>query len=161
MADSPAHLADRLSQEGQKTLDFFNQLPPGGWDQVIYPSDSAGSNPWQVRQVLAHFVSSEEANALVVEDIAIGGSGAPENFDVNRFNASQLTKLDSQSAEALLERFAFLRSKTVAFVRSLDELDLAREGRHPFFGTAPVEEIIKLIYRHNQIHQRDIRRALG
>ena len=39
--------------------------------------------------------------------------------------------------------------------------DLPKVGRHPFLGAAPLEDIIKLLYRHNQIHQRDVRRLLS
>jgi hypothetical protein len=34
---------------------------------------------------------------------------------------------------------------------------LLHQGRHPFLGRAPLSEIIKIIYRHNQIHLREIR----
>jgi len=45
-------------------------------------------------------------------------------------------------------------------VSQFDDPDLEKSGRHPWLGMAQVEEIIKLMYRHNQIHQREIREAL-
>jgi hypothetical protein len=39
--------------------------------------------------------------------------------------------------------------------------DLAKQGRHPFLGTASLSDMIKLMYMHNQIHIRDIRRMLA
>jgi len=50
-----------------------------------------------------------------------------------------------------------VREKMATWVESLDEADLAKEGRHPFLGETTVEEMIKLVYRHNQIHYRDMR----
>ena len=41
-----------------------------------------------------------------------------------------------------------------------DETDLDREGRHPFFGPSALEKLLKLVYRHNMLHLRDIRHAL-
>jgi hypothetical protein len=38
--------------------------------------------------------------------------------------------------------------------------DLANTGRHPFLGWVAVEDIIKMLYRHDQIHLRDLRRLL-
>jgi len=45
-------------------------------------------------------------------------------------------------------------------VQKMQESDLERKGRHPFLGITTLEEMLKLIYRHTMIHQRDIRRAL-
>jgi hypothetical protein len=45
----------------------------------------------------------------------------------------------------------------------LDEIaltDLQLRGYHPWFGDSQLEDMLKLIYRHNIIHLRDIRRAL-
>jgi hypothetical protein len=39
--------------------------------------------------------------------------------------------------------------------------DLVRQGRHPWFGETEIGEMLKLIHRHNQLHQRDIRKALA
>jgi hypothetical protein len=161
MTDASSRLAERLADEGRKTMEFFEHLTADQWDAVIYPADAPEGSGWFVRHILAHFVSSEAANALVVEDISKGGVGAPENFDVDRFNAKQLTLQENKSPKELLDKFAALRERTVALVNRFSEADLARQGRHPFFGLAPVEDIIKLIYRHNQIHQRDIRKVIG
>jgi hypothetical protein len=45
-------------------------------------------------------------------------------------------------------------------VAEMDNNDLEIQGRHPFLGVAPLSDIIKLIYRHNQIHIREIRKTL-
>ncbi len=37
-------------------------------------------------------------------------------------------------------------------VASISQADLTEEGRHPYLGVAPLTDMIKLIYRHNQIH---------
>ena len=85
---SPEHLAEKLTSDGQRSLDFFRSLSPAEWEQVVY-SDGI---QWRVRQVLAHFVSSKAANALVVETIVADGPGAPLDFEINKFNASVITK---------------------------------------------------------------------
>jgi hypothetical protein len=156
-AKSSERLAEKLTSEGKRSLDFFRSLLPSEWEQVVY-SDGI---QWKVRQVLAHFVSSEAANALVVENIVAGGPGAPLDFEINKFNTEKVDELARLTDEALLEKFELLRQATADLVRRLDASDLVKEGRHPFFGIASVEDIIKLIYRHNQIHLRDVRRRFG
>jgi hypothetical protein len=52
------------------------------------------------------------------------------------------------------------RQAMVALVEGMDDADLEREGRHPFFGVGKMEQFLKLVYRHNMIHERDVRKAL-
>jgi hypothetical protein len=61
----------------------------------------------------------------------------------------------------LIEQFRQERENCIALVHRLSQEDLQKSGRHPWLGVAPVEEIVKLLYRHNQIHLRDIRKALA
>jgi hypothetical protein len=157
MAEKTLHLAERLRADGEKTVLFFRALEAQDWETVVYGEEAA----WQVRQVLAHFVSAEAANRQVVADIQQGGGGAPVDFQIDSFNAAEVERLDQAAPGELLEAFAGLRERTAALVAAMDEADLAKTGRHPFFGVAPLDEIIKLIYRHTQIHLRDIRRSLA
>ena len=60
-----------------------------------------------------------------------------------------------------MQRYARVRRATVEKVRSIQDPDLERIGRHPYLGMATLTDIIKLIYRHNQIHQRDFRKMLA
>jgi len=150
-------LAEKLTGEGGRTMEFFRGLTPDQWEQVIY---SEGKE-WKVRQVLAHFVSSEAANRQVVENILGGGPGAPVVFDINKFNEEKVAELLDNSVEELLVQFVMLRQATIDLVRRMDDIDLGKQGRHPFFGIASVEDILKLIYRNNQIHLRDVRKMFG
>jgi len=151
----PKRFAERLDLEGQKTLAFFRSLTPHQLDQAVYTDGSC----WSGRQILAHFVSTEKAFADLIMDVLQGGPGAPEDFDIDIFNQRQVLSLDLDPP-TLLDRFEFLRGKNAGLVRQMQPADLSRTGRHPFLGEASLEEIIKLLYRHNQIHQRDIRRKL-
>jgi hypothetical protein len=60
----------------------------------------------------------------------------------------------------LLSQYTIQRKKICQLVSSMSADDLQRTGRHPFLGVTQVEEMVKLIYRHNQIHLRDIRKIL-
>ena len=156
MPEDPLFLSKRLLSEGDKTIAFFQNLDPGQFDQVVY---SEGSK-WTVNQVLAHFVSAEHSLCRLVENIAAGGTGSPEDFDLDDYNERKVKGIKDFAAVELMEAFRQNRQKTASFVAGLKSEDLLRQGRHPFLGIAPLSEIIKIIYRHNQIHLREIRQEL-
>lgn len=137
-------------------LAFFRALQPEDWQQTVY-SDGSG---WTVRQLLAHFVATEAGFGGLVDDILDGGSGTGPDFNIDEYNERHVGRLAGLSAEELLDRYAELRASNAARVAALQPGDLERSGRHPFLGMAPMVDIIKLIYRHNGIHQRDIRKTL-
>jgi hypothetical protein len=150
-------LVRRLGEECERTLSFFRELSPEQWRQVIY---SEGAH-WTVREVLAHFVAAEFSMARLVENVLAGGMGTPEGFDLDDYNQRRVGKLEGRTPEELLEQFAEQRRAAIEIVKTLDEVDLGRKGRHPFLGVAPLEDIIQMMYRHNAIHQREIRKALS
>jgi hypothetical protein len=156
MADTSEFLADRLRTEGARVIDFFNRLTLEQWAVIIYQED----NKWTLHDLLAHFVSSEIGHLKLIIDIAGGGSGAPPGFDINRFNQGQVDRLALESNSNLLIIFSQERTKLIEFVRELSQVELDRIGNDPFLGEVPLSEIIKLNYRHLQIHLRDARRCL-
>jgi hypothetical protein len=113
-----------------------------------------------VRQVLCHFVSAERAYVRNLRDLLSGGQGAPDDFVIDDFNAREVASMGDLAPADLIARFEATRAATVALVQGMDDSDLTREGRHPFFGWDRLEKFLKLIYRHTMLHERDIRRAL-
>lgn len=156
MGERTAAIIARLMEKGRETATFFRSLTPEQWRTRIY-SDGP---QWDTRQVLCHFVSAERAYRRIFEDVMRGGEGAPEGFDIDRFNAHEVGRMDSLTPQELIAQFEAARAAVVAFVRRLDDADLDREGRHPFFGVDRLEKFLKLIYRHNMLHERDVRRVL-
>jgi uncharacterized damage-inducible protein DinB len=157
MIETPAFLADRLKSEGDKTFEFFSSLKSEDWEIMVY---SEGSE-WTVQNVLAHFVSAEQGFIRLFKDILAGGKGAAEDFDLDRYNAKQQESLKDASRQELMHIFKNGRSEMISFVGSLSIEDLQREGRHPFLGLTSLAEMIKMVYRHNQIHHRDLRKLIN
>ena len=157
MAEDPVTLARRLSQEGIKVTAFFKLLAPQQWNVEIYTEGSR----WTVLQILAHFDITETSIGGLIENILEGGDGAPQGFDLDEFNEHTVSDLQVLSASELLARFTAHRQGTIEMVGRLSDDDLQKTGRHPFLGITSLADIIKLMYRHNQIHLRDIRRALA
>jgi hypothetical protein len=82
-------IVKRLSDEGQKTAEFFRGLSADDFAQQVY---ATGPN-WRVRDILAHFVSAEHTFAYYGRQILAGGKGAPEDFVIDEYNAAQVGAL--------------------------------------------------------------------
>lgn len=149
-------IAKRLKREGQAAVAFFRGLDPADWERRIYTDGSQ----WTVRQILCHFVSAEQGFLRLARDILNGGEGAPADMDIDVFNERQVRSMADRTPADLLPEFERLRAEMVALVQGMREADFEREGRHPFLGRTSMDKLLKLIYRHNMLHLRDIRRAL-
>jgi hypothetical protein len=152
-----SQLLKRLEDEGLKVINFLNQLEEEAWEITIYTENDL----WKVHQILAHFVSVERAFQWLTADIVSGGQGAPHDFDLNRFNQDQVAELQSHSRQELITSFKDARKATIDQASQYIPDDLLKEGHHPWFGQVSVSTLLKLLYRHNQLHLRDIRRQLA
>lgn len=157
MPETPERLANRLTEECRRTEQFFGALTPPQCSRALYVDGAR----WTVLQVLAHFVFTESGIRSLMQHILDGGSGVPQDFDLNDYNESRVSELGEATCEDLLARFLVERQATIDWLRGLSPEDLQKTGRHPWLGIAPLEEMIQLLYRHNQIHQRDIRKLLA
>jgi uncharacterized damage-inducible protein DinB len=151
-----AHIQKRLAKEGEKIFAFFESLSQSDWDQQVYTTGSC----WQVRQVLAHFISAERAYQHAIQDVIKGGRGTSENLDINRFNETETPLLSQQPLPYLLATLRKTRLETLQITRTLDESDLRRSAGHPWFGEKEVGWYLKLLYRHQSMHLYDVRKAL-
>jgi len=149
-------LADKLQSEGEKFFALFAGLTDDQWQLEVYTEGET----WTIRNVLAHFVTSERGLVKLFERIRNTGEGSPEDFSIDRYNAAQQIKTKDLSPQELLEQYKAVRSDSVAWILSLEESDLEKQGRHPFIGMTTLREMIKMLYLHNQMHYRDMRKAL-
>jgi hypothetical protein len=156
-ADTPVRLSERLIEEGARLENFFREFPADQLDHPIYTDGTC----WSVRDILAHLVQSEDSMLRLLQNILGGGGGSPDDFDLNAYNERKVAPLKGADLQALIEKFHANRLATAGFVRSLSLDDLTKEGRHPFLGVANLVDIIKMFYRHNKIHIREIRHALN
>lgn len=149
-------LAERLGRDGEKTIQFFRDLTAEQWNQQVYTTGSG----WTVQQILAHFVSAERAFNRLIASIASGGPGAPRDLKIDDFNETEVPQLSSLTREQLIVAFTEARNRSVELTIGLTPADLERKGYHPWFGDMELRPMLKLVYRHNMIHLRDVRRAL-
>ena len=144
----------RLRDEGDKLLALFNSVTPDQWQTTIYSDGMI----WTIKDLLAHQISAERAFQFYGRDILNGGEGAPEGFVINDFNNAEVAARADQTVDELMVDLRATRQDTIDLVNAIAEDQFGRRGRHPFFGSMSLEEMFKLIYRHNMMHARDIRR---
>jgi len=150
-------LSLKLQTEGEKTLAFFRALSPEDWTKEVY---SEGAT-WWVRDILAHITSAERSIPHLIHVLLEEGKQIPPDFDLDAYNQRKVREMANYTPDDLLTLFEQCRADTVALVEKLSAEDLQTVGRHPFLEEAPVEDMLELMYRHIQIHQRDIRKMLG
>ena len=156
MSDSALALSEKLKSEGQKVLAYFSALPGEQWQQVVY-SDPA---EWTVRSVLAHLISAEQGFLKIFTSIRDGGPGASEDFDIDRYNAAAQDKLTDVPPAELLIRYQSTRAEMASFAASLTDADLQKSGRHPALGLTSLADMLKMVYLHNTMHLRDVKRVV-
>ena len=153
---TPAFLADRLTKEGEKVFAYFSTLADDQWSTEVYTEGDA----WTVRNILAHFVTSERGLHKLFKNVQEGGLGASDDFSIDHYNARQQEKTRELTPQELLEQFVDVRADLAKWVSKLSPDDLEIEGRHPFMGQVQLGEMIKMIYLHNQLHFRDFRKLV-
>jgi hypothetical protein len=152
-----ASLAEKLEVEGQKLSGFMAGLRADQWNARVYADGSV----WTTRSVFAHLLTAERAFIKLFDQIRLGGPGVSDDFDIDRYNASQQRKTADLVPSDLIQQFSEIRGQMVAFVSGLADVDLERQARHPFLGVVTLREMIRMMYIHGQTHLRDVRRALA
>jgi hypothetical protein len=156
MADRRADITAELEKGCEDSVAFFKSLTPEELSTQVYQD---GAN-WTAKQVLAHFITIERSMHWLFKNISSGGSGSPKDFDIERFNRTQTSKLDGLTLAELISQFRAVREDTISIVRELSEEDLDREGLHAFHGHGKLERFIRWAYEHARIHEKEIRQAL-
>lgn len=152
----PTELAEKLKSEGQKFIDIFSVLTEDQWNAEVYTEGAT----WTIRNVLAHFVTSERGLIKLFEQVRQGGSGTADDFSIDRYNEAQQQKTKELTPTELLEQYKSVRANSVTWVSGLQESELEIQGRHPFIGMTSIREMVKMLYLHNQLHYRDLKKVL-
>jgi len=149
-------LAEKLKSEGERFVAIFAGLTDDQWQKEVYTEGAT----WTIRNVLAHFVTSERGLLKLFESICQGGVGAGEDFSIDRYNAAMQARTQESTPQELLEQYKTIRAKSVDWISGLSEADLEKQGRHPFLGVTTLREMVKMLYIHNLTHYRDMKKAL-
>ncbi|MGE5775214.1 MAG: DinB family protein, partial [Chloroflexota bacterium] len=149
-------LAEKLKSEGERFVSVFTGLVDDQWQKEVYTEGTT----WTIRNVLAHFVTSERGLLKLFESIRQGGAGAADDFSIDRYNAAMQERTKEAAPQELLEQYKSIRAEAVAWTSGLSDADLDKQGRHPFLGMTTLREMVKMLYIHNLTHYRDMKKIL-
>lgn len=126
-------------------------------------SDREGS--WNVLEVAKHLYTSEDGMVKLMKIIKDHNDpntlpGVPEDFDRDRYNKRQVQKIQELTKDDIMKKLAESRQSYLSFVESLSEGDLEKKGRHASLNIYTIEEIVKIIPRHEEEHLTKIRNVL-
>jgi hypothetical protein len=149
-------LIAELEKGRDATVSFFESLTLEQLHTRVYQEGAH----WTAQQIVAHLITIERSMHRLFDNILSGGEGAPEDFDIDRFNLSQTKKLENLDLPTLIGQFQIVRRETIAMVEKMTESDLDREGRHPFHGKGKLGRFIRWAYEHARIHEDEIRKVI-
>ena len=156
MGDRRSDMIIELENSLSLSIEFFRSLHPEELNLKVYQEDES----WTIIQMLAHLITIERSMHWLFKNILSGGSGSPEDFDIEKFNRSQPKKLFMLNLDELIERFTSVRQTTIEIVKKMEDDDLDREGLHAYHGHGKLERFIRWAYEHERIHENEIRHAL-
>ena len=150
-------LAEKLRSEGDRFVAIFSGFNDDQWSQEVYTEGTT----WTIRNILAHFVTSERGLIKLFEQIRQGGTGAADDFSIDRYNAAMQERTKDSLPADLIEQYKQIRANSVAWVSGLKDDELEIIGRHPFLEMTTIREMIKMLYIHNMTHYRDMKKSMS
>jgi hypothetical protein len=151
-SDHNADLIKKLERGLNKSSQFFESLEQNRWSERV----SAGLEAWTVKQLVWHFIFSEQALLKIAQDISSGGPGVSEGYDIDAFNQEEMNEFPQLSIDQLMALLVDTRKTTLDWVHTLDESILEMTGGHPTMGHSNVETLIFSIYAHQLLHMREV-----
>ncbi|MHA2429108.1 MAG: DinB family protein [Candidatus Hermodarchaeia archaeon] len=150
-------LINKLSKGLEKSQGVFRSLAADEWDNpFLYEPE-----PWSMKDLIAHFIYSEEHLLMIAKDIASGREGVPDDFDIDSYNKIKLERMKDTSVEELIRALDETRETTIEWVKELDDETMDITGPHPALGNVNVETAIFSIYAHQLLHMRDALPVIG
>lgn len=157
MEDLITKTAEKLRIDGDRIGKFFSDLTIDQLETILYETDL---DVWMVKDILAHFIFAEKGFIELFNNILDNGNGAANDFDIDEYNRDKMKAYKTNKINELVIEFLATRKATLDFIGGLTEKDLKMIGRHPALGITSLHEMIKMIYLHNQIHLRDVKKIL-
>lgn len=116
------------------------------------PDDSR----WSARLTLAHVGSAQWDHLQVVRRLIAGEPTALPDFDLDTWNAAAVAQRATWPVKRVLVDLETAQEATLALLRSLDAEALAMTGTHPALGEVSVQQVLRIIPLHDNLHRREI-----
>ena len=148
----------RLEATRAQLLATLDELTEEEWYSAAY-SEEGGD--WSVLDILRHVTDSERGMTALMAQVKAGGAGVSDDFDLNRWNRRVVEKLQGKTAADMRAALIENRAALFAFIDTLNEDDWEKKGRHASGHILTIEQVCKLIARHERDHLAEIRTAVS
>lgn len=152
-------LKEKLAETRQELMEVARELDRQEWSHPVYAHDEEVQ--WTAGDLLRHLVWAEGGMLRMIQQVKEGGSGVPDDFDLDRYNAGGVRRLKDKMPAELLALMEKNRQQLLAFMEGLAPEDWQKEGRHGSGQVMTIEEVVETIAGHEAQHLADLRRALG
>ncbi len=120
------------------------------------PASPAAAGEWGPAEVVRHLIAVEaEVHQSRLGDLAAADRGEPPGW--SWAEPGPWPGEPDLGIDALLDRFAADRSRTLATVASFDAGGWRRVGRHATFGELDVTGLLGLAVDHDEVHLAGLR----
>lgn len=127
-------------------------------DEQIY---SEGAQ-WTLRQLAIHLALSDMGHNRMVFSYANDKDFIPADYDIERYNKRSVEKQAEMTLQEARESLANSRQEFIAWLDNLDdETILQKTGRHATLRIMTLEEIIGIMYGHEEAHAQDMMAMLA
>lgn len=145
-------------QESRAVLwQTLTSLDEAQWQTVVFSEGDV----WTAADLLRHLVYAQRGMTGLISQIRDGGFGVPEDFDLDRWNASGVRKQQALAPADLMATLQAEREAVLRLLASMDEDTFAKRGRHGSGQIMSIAEIFELIGDHELLHNQDLRTAVG
>ena len=149
----------RLSLERERLLGLLEGL------SVEEMTQRLKDGGWSIKDILVHIASAEKAHLAFIKRMCEEDN--PQmmppgvEFDLDRWNASQVSKRGKFTLKEVLAELDEARRRTTTLLNDLTEEQLSRQGAHAVWGQRTVAQQLRIIRIHDQMHRRDVMRLKG
>lgn len=112
---------------------------------------------WTVIEILRHIQNSERGMTGTVQAVLEGKEGAPEDFDIKKYNARTLEKMQDLTLDEIKSNMINYRVRTLEVLDSVKEDGWEKTGRHATLDIFTVKRFFEIIGWHQQHHLKGIR----
>ena len=146
-------LAEALAQNRQLLDELLEQMDESALNRAPAAGEYTG------RQILAHLAGAESGMTGLMRRMAAGENPRIKaEYNNDYYNARQQDKRAHLTTDQLRAELVETRADLIAFIESLRETDLSKQGQHPVAGESTVLGVLQVLQQHERAHIEDLAR---
>jgi hypothetical protein len=152
---------EKLRASLDRSMARFNAVADTLTDEE-WNTTTTGDEGWVARNIIAHLMTAERGMIITAKRSAVGETRPlPDDFSLDRYNASQSNKLADKNVAELRQMLADVRVTTLAFLDEVTDAQMELPSVHPVISPITVGGIFKIIAIHQTQHSEELEKGLA